>query len=102
MDQALAAVNGSFVLAAKLLDMRPGTFRSKVFYHPELRSKWGHKKTGRPPGSPKLQVQAVKDTPAHRAARRGVDFVMEIVACLPRERQQELQQWLAVKLTSKE
>lgn len=98
MAQALVATNGSFVLSAKLLDMRPGTFRSKVFYHRELRERFGHRKTGRPPGGPKLLVQPVNDTPAHRAARCPIDFIFEIIDCLPRERQEELQQWLAVKL----
>lgn len=100
MDQALTAVNGSFVLAAKLLDIRPGTFRSKVFYHPKLRLKWGHKAIGRPPNCPKLQVQAFKDTPAHRATYRGVGFVMEIVSCLSKKPQIELQRWLETKLSS--
>lgn len=100
MDQALAAVNGSFVLAAKLLDMRPNTFRGLVFYHPELRLKWGHKRTGRPPGCPRLLVQAFKDTPAHRVARKPIDFIFEIVDCLPRERQLELLRWLDGKLSS--
>lgn len=102
MAQALVATNGSFVLSAKLLDMRPGTFRSKVFYHRELRERFGHRKTGRPPGGPKLQVQAVRDTPAHRVARKPIDFIFEIVDCLPRERQEELQQWLQAKLNGAE
>ncbi len=48
MDQALALVQGSFLAAAKLLDMDPQRFRNLVNYHPRLKAKWGRHR-GRQP-----------------------------------------------------
>ena len=48
MDKALAIVGGSFLAAAKLLDMDPQRFRNLVNYHPQLKSKWGRSR-GRQP-----------------------------------------------------
>ncbi|MCD6050980.1 MAG: hypothetical protein K0Q55_2383 [Verrucomicrobia bacterium] len=53
MDKALELVQGSFLAAAKLLDMDPQRFRNIVNYYPQLKSKWGRRR-GR---QPQLQVR---------------------------------------------
>lgn len=48
IDKALELVQGSFLAAAKLLDMDPQRFRNLVNYHPQLKEKWGRRR-GRQP-----------------------------------------------------
>lgn len=48
IDAALELVDGSFQVAAKLLDMEPRQLRNRVGRSPELKARWG-KPVGRPP-----------------------------------------------------
>lgn len=46
VDGALQLVQGSFVAAAKLLDLEPQKLRNLVNWNPSLKAKWGKKRGG--------------------------------------------------------
>jgi hypothetical protein len=87
MDKALTLVGGSFVAAAKLIDLTPDRFRNLVNGNPALKSKWGRKKKG--PGI-KLDFRIQPYTGDHIPLTLAKEYVQEL---LPHERA-ELLRWM--------
>jgi hypothetical protein len=92
MNSALELVGGSFVAAAKLLDMTPTRFRNLVYYHKCLHEKWA-KKRGRPSNSLKFRVIPCHGD-AFPPARMGLDLAKLIVGRLSENEQRAFKQWL--------
>jgi hypothetical protein len=63
MDRALTLVSGSFVAAAKLLDMTPQRFRNIVNSNACLKTQWGHSKRGRPATTLNFYIEPYGDEP---------------------------------------
>jgi hypothetical protein len=61
IDKALTLVGGSFIAAAKLVDMTPKRFRNMVNCSACLKTKWGHKKVGRPGTSLDFHIRPYDD-----------------------------------------
>lgn len=92
IDQALTLVNGSFVAAAKLLDMEPQKFRNAVNYHATLKNRW-RKGRGRPRQVPSFRIEPFVEDRA-KAALREANLDREIVRLLSFVDRVELKAWL--------
>lgn len=74
MDKALRFVHGSFVAAAKLLDMEPQRFRNLVNYHPSL-ARWRQNRRGRPAQKVGFFIQPFSQTDT------AIPSGLELVKC---------------------
>lgn len=81
IDQALVFVQGSFVAAAKLLDMEPRQFRNRINHCPWLKAKWG-KSVGRPPI--RYGFEIVPYEPAGLIERRQLNGIDRLIVAMIR------------------
>jgi len=103
MDKALKLVSGSFVAAAKLIDMTPQRFRNLVHGHAAL-AKWRHSKRGRPESIVSFHIEpydpscdARRPTPMPTPGGTGFGHVLQIrgvILELPAADRIELGEWL--------
>jgi hypothetical protein len=102
MDSALALVGGSFVAAAKLLDMTSQRFRNLVHGHATLKARWG-KRRGRQAGSLGFMISPYRELhPGLRplASAAGFQHVLNLrqhILALPRADQIDMRRWLATQ-----
>lgn len=89
MDKALALCGGSFVAAAKLLDMGPSAFRGQVYRNPSLREKWGCKKRG-----PGVKVGFTIEPFRDDREFGNVRCIQDLIAALPSDEKRQLLLWL--------
>jgi len=89
MDKALAFTDGSFVAAAKLLDMSPQRFRNIVFKRPCLKAKWGKRR-----GYPGRKFQLPFRITPHGEDHVTAELVKECITLLSPEERSELRAWL--------
>jgi len=89
MDKALALAQGSFIAAAKLLDMGPSSFRGRVYRNPSLREKWGCKKRG-----PGVKVGFAIEPFRDDRQFGSLGCIQDLAASLPAAEQRQLLLWL--------
>jgi hypothetical protein len=89
MDKALALCQGSFIAAAKLLDMGPSSFRGRVYRNPSLREKWGCKKRG-PGVKIGFTIERVRDDRQFGS----LGCIRDLIEALSADEQRQLLLWL--------
>jgi len=89
MDKALALCNGSFIAAAKLLDMGPSSFRGRVYRNPSLREKWGCKQRG-----PGVKIGFAIEPFRDDRQFGSLGCIQDLAATLPAAEQRRLLLWL--------
>lgn len=103
MEKALSLVGGSFVAAAKLLDMTPQRFRNLIHGHANLKAKWG-KRRGRPAETlafyvspytpPQPELPPLEGTTTAASGFRHVLHLRAHIMALPAKDQAEMGRWL--------
>ena len=95
IEKALRLVSGNFVLAARLVGLKPAKFRNTINGHPALKERWGHTRRGRPRG--RVCVKKVVfgfDDFDRRASRFGPKLLKTVYRMLPLHERQEVLAWL--------
>lgn len=89
VDKVLALCRGSYVAAAKLLDMGPSAFRGQVYRNPSLRQKWGRKKRG-----PGVKVGFTIEPFRDDREFGNVRCIQDLIAALPADEKRQVLLWL--------
>jgi hypothetical protein len=89
IDKALALCKGSFIAAAKLLDIGSSSFRGQVYRNPSLREKWGRKKRG-----PGVKVGFTIEPFRDDREFGNVRCIQDLIAALPPDEKRRVLLWL--------
>jgi hypothetical protein len=95
MDKALTFTHGSFVAAAKLLDMSPKRFRNIVRGHACLKAKWGKRR-----GNPGREYRLPFRIEPHHEDCVTPEVVKECITCLSAAQQADVRTWLEKEPTA--
>jgi len=94
MDKALRLVHGSFIAAAKLLDMEPQRFRNLVNYHPCL-AQWRQRRRGRPSLEIGFQIRTRDESAA--TIPISVELLKHVWKGLTVTERLQFQEWVALQ-----
>jgi len=92
INQALTLVGGSFIAAAKLVDLEPQRFRNLINHHPGLKKQWGQRR-GRSPIRTGLRIKPFVDVHV-QALRQTVEFVKIVFRHLTPAEQEHVKAWI--------